>query len=119
MTEYIEFERVLNGIVKYLDREIYVGMNDWQKVLARVAVSRLIGNKDTLRDSIVNNPYLRTFAIINDEGMVDVEGLARDLKGQIAELGKVEISLPMFGTFKFREGDIDKLYRIIVYDSEE
>lgn len=119
MTEYIEFNSVLNGIIKYLNREVYAGMNDWQRVIARVAVSRIVGNKDSLRDSIVKNPYLRTFAIIDDNGMVDVEGLARDLKSQISEIGKVEISLPLFGTFKFREEDIDKLYRMIVYDSDE
>lgn len=119
MSEHIEFNQVLNGIIKYLNREIYSGMNDWQRVIARVAVSRLIGNRENLRNSIIKNPYLRTFAIIDDEGMVDIEGLARDLKNQISEVGKVEISLPLFGTFKFHEDDIDKLHRMIVYDSEE
>lgn len=119
MTESIDFETVLNGFVKYLDHEVYSGMNDWQKVIARIAVSRLIGNRDTLRNSLIKNPYLRTFAVIDDEGMVDVGGLARDLKGQIAEVGKIEITLPLLGTFKFNESDVDKLHRMIVYGSDE
>lgn len=114
MVEYVDFDRVVNGIVKYLDREIYSGMNDWQKIIARMAVSRFIGNKDQIKAALASNPFVRTFAIMDENGMVDVEGLTDDLKNQIADIGKLEIEIPMFGKFKFTEDDVEKLKSMIL-----
>jgi hypothetical protein len=110
----MDFDRVISGIIKYLDREIYIGMNDWQEMLARIAVSRVIGNKDHLKEMIVSNPFVRTFNIIDEDGIVDVDGLMRDLKEQIAQKGKIEISIPMFGKFVFNSSDVDKLHKTIM-----
>jgi hypothetical protein len=42
-----------------------------------------------------------------------VDGLAADLKKQIAAKGKITISLPMLGSFTFVEQDVDTLYQAI------
>ena len=81
----MEFEKVLNGIIKYLNNEIYSGMNDWQEVLARIAVSRVLGNKEKLKTTLLNNAYVKTFAIMDENGIVDVEGLMNDIKTQISQ----------------------------------
>lgn len=108
----MKLDRVLNGVARYLDKEIYVGMNDWQEILARIAVSRVLDNKNI--ENLMNNPYLKTFAIADTEGNIDVDGLYRDLKRLIQAKGKVEITLPMFGKFTFTESDVDCLYSCIV-----
>lgn len=103
----MEFNKVINGLVKYIDKEIIKDMNQWQELMARVSMSRIIGNSNSIKNALSNNPFIRTFAIIDDEGNVDVDGLAQDIKRIIRDKGFVEISLPMFGTFKFTENDID------------
>ncbi|MBQ5825155.1 MAG: hypothetical protein IIW48_10175 [Clostridia bacterium] len=108
----MNLERVLNGIARYLDREIYAGMNNWQEVIARIAVSRMLNNKSL--ENMLNNPYMRTFAIIDTEGNVDVDGLYRDLRTYISNKGKIEIELPIFGKFTFTESDVDSLYNCII-----
>lgn len=108
----MNLERVINGIAKYLDKEIYAGMNDWQEVIARIAVSRMLNNKSL--ENIANSPYMRTFAIIDTEGNVDVDGLYRDLKTYISSKGKIEVELPIFGKFTFKESDVDCLYNCIM-----
>lgn len=108
----MKLDRVLNGVARYLDKEIYAGMNDWQEILARIAVSRVLDNKNI--ENLMNNPYLKTFAIADTEGNIDVDGLYRDLKRLIQAKGKVEITLPMFGKFTFTESDVDCLYSCIV-----
>lgn len=110
----MEFERVLNGILKYLNNEIYNGMNEWQEMLARVAVSRLIGDTESLKDKLIHNGYIRTFAIMDEQGNVDLDGLIRDIRAQIERKGKFSISLPMFGKFSFTTDDVNKLYRTIL-----
>ena len=105
-------ERVINGIVKYMDREILSTMNDWQEFLARLAMARLLNNQN-IGDMIMNNAYVKTFAIIDENGNVDVDGLHRDIKEQVRAKGKLEFTIPMFGTFRFTEADIDRLYSTI------
>lgn len=109
----MDFDKVLRGILKYLDREVYGKMVDWQEMVARIAVSRIIGDEGKLKQSLMNNSFVRTFPIIDDDGNVDVDGLARDLKRQIEANGKLEFSLPMLGKFSFVTSDVDTLHRYI------
>lgn len=82
------FEQVITGISKYINDEIYTGMNDWQEFIARLAVGRIIKNEDAIKDTIANNPFIRTFGIIDGEGMVDVESLAKDIKNELSKKEK-------------------------------
>ena len=109
----MNFDRVLNGILKYMDREIFSSMNDWQEMLARIALSRLLGNSEQLKSTIMNNAFVKTFAIVDENGNIDIDGLYRDLKEQIRAKGKLEFTLPMFGTYRFTESDVDRLYSCI------
>lgn len=109
----MSFEKVLNGLLSYLNAEVYSKMSSWQEVLARIAVSRMIGNAGELKQSLMDNTFFRTFAIIDSNGNVDVDGVIRDLRAQIAEKGKLVISLPMLGNFTFTAEDVDELHRHI------
>ena len=110
----MQFESVINGIMKYMDREIFSAMNDWQEVLARIAVGRIAGDPQKLKQTLMDNTFVRTFAIIDSNGLVDVQSLMDDLRRQIVAKGKVDVSVPMFGKFSFTESDVDKLHRTIM-----
>lgn len=110
----MEFERVLQGIFKYLNAEIYSKMNDWQEMLARIAVSRLLGNTEMLKETLKNNAFVKTFSIMDENGHVEIEGLLRDIKAQITEKGKLTFSVPLFGTLSFVPEDVDVLRRHIM-----
>ena len=109
----IPFEKVLDGIAKYIDKEVYAGMNDWQEVLARVAVGRVFENRERLKTSLINNGVIRTFAIIDNDGNVDIEKLAEELKREIAKKEKITIAIPVFGKLIFKASDVDVLYATI------
>lgn len=110
----MEFEKVIRGVNKYLNTEIYSEMNDWQEVLARMAVSRVMGNSETLKETLASNGYIKTFAIMDDNGNVDVDGLCKELKTQLELKGKMTIKIPLLGGFTFTATDVDKLYRMIL-----
>ena len=105
----MEFERVLDGVVRYINREMYVGMNDLQEVVARMAVGRVINNRATIKKALIDNPMIRTFGVISEDGMVDIDSLAAELKEQVIAKGKVQIAIPFIGKFTFVPEDIDKL----------
>ena len=107
------FEKVLNGVTRYFNNEIFCKMSDWQEILARIALARLFGNSENVKASLTENAFLRTFAIIDEDGDIDVDGLMRDLKAQVDSKGKLTISVPMFGNFSFTSADVEKLHRMI------
>lgn len=108
-----ELDRVLDGIAKYIDEEMYSRMNDLQEFAARVLVGRVLENSEEIQDSLINNGYIRTFGIIDSDGMVDVEGLAADIKREISRKGKITFTIPMFGKMTFVPSDVDELYQRI------
>lgn len=110
----MKFEKVIDGIVKYINIEVYSGMNDWQEVLARIAVSRFVSNSEKFKTVLMENTFIKTFGILDNEGNVDIEGLANDLKKQIEAKGKITIPLSIFGNFTFTAQDVDKLYQTII-----
>lgn len=109
----VEFNRVIDGLSRYLNNNLYANMNDWQEVLARIAVGRIIGNPENLKQSLMANGIVRTFAVMDSEGNVDLEPLMRDLKREIERKGKLTVEIPMFGKMSFVASDIDEIYREI------
>jgi hypothetical protein len=108
-----KLETVIDGIARYIDREIYTGMNDLQELVARIAVGRMIDNTEAIRETLVNNGIIRTFGIIDAEGMVDLDTLARDVKKEIERKGKLVVTIPMFGKMTFTPDDVDAICRSI------
>ena len=110
----MEFEKVLNGILKYINQEVMVGMNDWQEMLARIAISRMIGDSHKLKETLASNGYVRTFGIMDRDGNVDVDGLMHDIREQIERKGKVSFEIPLMGKFTFTPDDVDRLHEKIL-----
>ena len=107
------FEKVIDGISKYIDNEIYSGMNDLQEFAARVFIGRFISNEESFKNSLINNGFIRTFGIIDSDGMVDVDALMKDIKRELSRKEKLSISIPMFGTMTFVPSDVDAVYKTI------
>lgn len=108
----VNFNQVLDGLTRYLNKNFYSNLNDWQEIVARLAVGRIINNEN-LKQSLQANPFVRTFAIFDSEGNVELEPIMRDLKREIERKGKLSVEIPMFGKISFTGEDISEIYREI------
>lgn len=108
-----EFERVVDGLAQYINSELYSGMNDVQEFAARVLIGRVINNQEQIKHNLVNNGFIRTFGVIDGEGMVDIEGISNDIKREISRKDKITFNVPMFGKLTFRASDVDVMYHTI------
>jgi hypothetical protein len=108
-----EFDKVLNGITKYIGSEMYSSMNDLQEFTARVLIGRVLSNGEFIKDKLINNVYIRSFGLVDSNGMVDVHGLAKDIKRELTRKGKIVVDVPMFGKLTFIPSDVTKLYTSI------
>lgn len=110
----VSFDSVVRGVTKYVDRNVYAGMNDWQEVLARTAVGVALGSEDRLKENLMNNGIVKTFCIIDGNGNVDIERVASVLKTEIGRKEKLSFKVPVFGTFTFTPSDVDDLIKMIM-----
>lgn len=108
----VSFNQVLDGLARYLNKNFYANLNDWQEIIARIAVGRILEGEN-LKQNLLANPFVRTLAIIDSEGNVDLEPIMRDLKREIERKGKLTVDIPMFGKISFLPQDIDEIYREI------
>ena len=108
----VSFEQILDGLAKYMNKYFYSNLNDWQEIVARLAVGRILGN-ETLKQSLMANPFVRTFAVFDSEGNVELEPIMRDLRKEIERKGKMTVEIPMFGKISFTGEDVTELYREI------
>jgi hypothetical protein len=111
-----KFDKVVDGIAKYINSEIYKGMNDVQEFLSRIVVGRLIENQEHIKRSLIDNGVVRSMGYIDSEGMVDVDTLMIDVKREIERKGKLEMTIPMIGKLTFVPDDVAILHGFIKGD---
>lgn len=105
----MEFEKALNGLVKYITNRILPTMNDWQSIGARMVLARALRSSRELKEALMTNFYVKTFGFISEDGNIDIDGIMTDLKGIVAEQGALTVSIPMYGTLKLNEVDLDEI----------
>ena len=110
----VEFEKVIDGINRYIDREIYGNLNDLQEMLARLAVGRINQNSDGIKKYLMTNGFCKTLCLVDSEGMVDVDDILQDIRAEIDRKGSIQVEIPFIGKLPFRANDIDLLRSEII-----
>lgn len=110
----VKFEHVVEGINRYLDREIYVNLNSMQEFVARLFVGRINQNIETIKIGLMNNGFARTMNLVDSDGMVDVDQLLQDIRREIERQGSIQFEIPMIGKLTFKADDVDVLYNKIM-----
>lgn len=97
------------GLSMYIDREIANktnGLSKWVVSLLGVALS-----KKSNELIAKYRKELNTLGYMSEDGMIDDDKLFPDLLNIAREKGEVLQTIPMVGTLKFNETDIDALRR--------
>lgn len=58
----VPFERILDGVVRFMNEEIVPGMNDWQEIAARIAIGRIYETKENLQAQLAASGLVRALA---------------------------------------------------------
>lgn len=110
----VPFDRILDGVVRFMNEEIVPGMNDWQEIAARIAIGRIYETKENLQAQLAASGLVRAFGIMDSAGNVDAEKLLTELRRELERKKKMQLSVPGFGKFTFTPEDVDKLRRFIL-----
>lgn len=108
------FFQVQKGIAAYMDNEVMPLIDDtsWKKVMVGTAISLGIKRADAYLPLLQANPIVKTLDLVDEEGGIDVDALAPEIKNNISKNG-MKVELPVLGTMTFRAEDVDKLLQYI------
>ena len=108
----VSIEQVQNGIANYIDAEIVANMTGWQKWAVGTDAGVVLQRAPKLYEQARSHPLIQAMGVIDGEGMIDADTLHKELKVQ-AQSGPISVDIPMAGTAKFSEADVDKLFAMI------
>lgn len=110
----IKFEHVVDGINRYINKEIYCNLNSTQEFLARLVVGRISQNANIIKKDLMHNGFFKTLGVVDSEGLVDIEDIMQIVKQEIERQESLQVDVPLIGVFTFKPDDVDKLYEEIV-----
>lgn len=110
----VKFEKILDGVNRFIDSEIYGHLNDLQEVLARIVVGRVNSSAENIKAALMSNGILMTLCLIDSDGMVEIDRLMNDIRKEVDRKGCIEFSVPMIGKMKFTSRDVEVLRSFIV-----
>lgn len=112
----VTMKQIEQGIAAYLDSELMPQLsktsNGLEKVIAGTAISLFIRKSGTILESYKDNKMVQMLGIMDEDGNVDVDLLATELKKNISDDG-VKIDVPMIGAMTFHKEDVTKLHEYI------
>ena len=103
-------DQIARGVASFYDTEVRPSLSGGKQILYGIAVGRIAANAPNLMAQYA--PILSPLGILQDN-MIDAEGLAAELRSQMAKSGG-QLSVTVMGdTFIFKPQDVDSLLRHI------
>ena len=103
-------EQISRGVANFFDAEVRPSLSSGKQIVYGIAVGRIAANAPALVTQYA--PILSSLGILKDN-MIDAEGLAAELRNQMARSGGM-LSVRIIGDeFLFKPQDVDALMRHI------
>ena len=106
-------EKVIEGVIRYIDRNIAPQMNGLQEVGYLTACELVKDNPEVINTYIKKNILLRTYIATDGEGNIDVDRLYNALEKVIAKKGMLSFEIPLYGNFRLEPSDLRALFATI------
>lgn len=107
-----EYNKVINGIAKYVDSEIVDNITGWQKWVIGSGVAIALSNTTDFFNKLKQNEFVKMLGIIDKNDKIDVDKIYKELKKQ-AKKSSITFNVPMIGAMTLNELDVDKIYELI------
>lgn len=110
----VGIDKIEKGIASYVDNELMPNLpkNGIEKVIIGTGIGLAIRKSGKILNELKENKVVLALDIVDQNGEVDIDLLAEELKKHIEASGFV-VEVPMLGEMRFHKGDIDKLYSYI------
>ena len=107
-----EYNKVLNGIAKYVDNEIVSKVAGWKRWIVGSGVGLALSNTTNTFNQLKNNEFVKMLNIIDENDRIDVDRVYQEMKNQ-AQKSSITFDAPLLGPITLNEQDVDKMYDFI------
>ena len=107
-----EYNKVINGIAKYIDVEIVEKIPGWKKWVIGSGVGLVLSNTADVFNQLKGNDFIKILNIIDKDDKINVDKIYKEMKKQ-AKKGAVTFDVPMVGPLTLNEQDVEKIYEFI------
>lgn len=103
-----------SGIVRYVDNELMpkLPQSGLEKIVVGTALGLILKRNFSKIESFKDHPIVKLTGIVDDEGNIDLDTLATEVKNNMPQTG-ISVEAPMIGKMTFKSEDIDKLKQYI------
>ena len=109
----VSISQIQRGFVSFVDNEVAVAFEGWQKAVLAGAAGLLAANLPNLAKVYGGHPVVAVLGVYDaNSGMIDINALYNAF---VPKLGaeKIPIVIPKIGTIKMGRDEIDTLMRYI------
>lgn len=108
----VSYEQMINGITTFFDKEVINKLTGTPRVLMGVGMGIALKNGRSIYDTLKESSVAKMLNLIDSNGNIDVETVYDELK-KYTHRDNIEIEMPIIGTLRLNEGDVDKLFYYI------
>jgi hypothetical protein len=114
----VHVNNVLNGIAKYMDRDLYSKMSGVQRWLFGSGSGLLLSGLPNKIDALKKIPLVSFMNVIDDADMVDIDRVYQELMKHarvapaVIDLSQI-FNLPILPSITLDHTDVEKIYRYI------
>ena len=110
----VHYKQAIDGIARYIDAEIVPKMDGLQRWIFGTGAGIAMRKADEIFHQFKDHQLLKALDLVKGED-INIELIYEELIKQ-ANQSAVKIEIPLLGTLSLNKDDIEKMYRIIMYD---
>lgn len=108
----VTVDKIKNGIVKYVDSDLFPIMNGAPKVVLGAYVTIVVEKLPTIISNLRNMPAIAILDVIGKDGSVDIDTLYKAIAPMMKQ-ERITLNMPIVGKYTFGKEDLDNLYNYI------
>lgn len=107
-------DEVVNGILRYAEHEVMPKLDTKSKIIMGTALGMATSSLDKAINALQGNELAQMIGAVNEDGLLDVDLIADNLKASSERYGNLSFTIPFTGgVMSFSPNDIDDVKRYI------
>lgn len=112
----VNYENVVNGLVKYIDTEIVTQLSGFKKIAFATGVSLAMKKSENIFNLVKDNKIMHALDLVDQNYNIDIDTLKTEILKNMGE-EKIPVEIPMIGKLTLNKDDIIKIYDLIKAES--
>lgn len=108
-----KLEHVVSGVSAFIETELFPVMSGRQLWAAAFGMGVLKSQAATIAGNVLQHQAVMMLGLVGEDGDIKVEPAIDAAKSASRKCGKLDVTIPMVGTFRFGEAEFEKIDQYI------